>query len=99
MMIGGGSMKVKVKVFANLREICNESVVDVETDSLLVIDILEKLVKMYPEMEEEIFTDERQLKSFVHVFINGHNIIHKDGLLTKVNPDDQFALFPPVAGG
>ncbi|EKN68400.1 MoaD/ThiS family protein [Schinkia azotoformans] len=92
-------MKVQVKVFANLREICNASVVEVETASLVVIDILEELVKMFPAMEDEIFTEERTLKSFVHVFINGHNIIHKDGLLTKINPDDQFALFPPVAGG
>lgn len=92
-------MKAQVKVFANLREICNASVVEVETESLVVIDILEQLVKMFPAMEDEIFTEERTLKSFVHVFINGHNIIHKDGLLTKINPDDQFSLFPPVAGG
>lgn len=92
-------MKVQVKVFANLREICNSSVVEVETESLVVIGILEELVKMFPAMEDEIFTEERTLKSFVHVFINGHNIIHKDGLQTKINPNDQFALFPPVAGG
>lgn len=90
---------MKVKVFANLREICNASVVDVKTDSLLVIDILEELVKMFPPIEDEIFTEERTLKPFVHVFINGQNIIHKDDLLTKVKPEDQFALFPPVAGG
>lgn len=92
-------MRVKVKVFANLREICNSSVVEVEVDSLVVIDILEELVKMFPALNDEIFTEEKTLKSFVHVFINGHNIIHKDGLLTKIKPDDQFALFPPVAGG
>lgn len=92
-------MKVKVKLFANLREICDSSVVDVETDSPIVINILEELVKMFPAMEDEIFTEERKLKPFVHVFINGHNIIHKNDLLTMVHPDDQFALFPPVAGG
>ncbi|WP_017755197.1 ubiquitin-like small modifier protein 1 [Calidifontibacillus oryziterrae] len=90
---------MKVKVFANLRDICGSSVVDVPTHSLVVIDILEDLVKMFPALEDEIFTDERKLKQFVHVFINGQNIIHKDGLLTKVKEDDQFALFPPVAGG
>ncbi|MCG3084675.1 MoaD/ThiS family protein, partial [Anoxybacillus sp. LAT27] len=34
-----------------------------------------------------------------HVFINGCNIIHADGLETRVREEDQFALFPPVAGG
>lgn len=90
---------MKVKVFANLREVCDASVVDVATNSLVVIDILEELVNMFPALEDEIFTEERTLKPFVHVFINGQNIIHKDGLLTKMNKDDQFALFPPVAGG
>ncbi|WP_102348528.1 ubiquitin-like small modifier protein 1 [Bacillus sp. Marseille-P3661] len=92
-------MNVKVKVFANLREICGASIVEVPSETYVVIDILEELVRMFPDMEEEIFTEERILKQFVHVFINGHNIIHKDGLLTVINPEDQFALFPPVAGG
>jgi len=91
---------MKVKVFANFREICQGKTVDVpyhENDR--VIDILETLIKMYPALEDEVFTPERELKQFVHVFLNGRNIIHENGLLTHVREDDQFALFPPVAGG
>lgn len=89
-----------VKVFANFREICDAKAVEVPSEEGdTVIDILEELVKMYPALEEEVFTPERTLKQFVHVFLNGRNVIHENGLQTIVKADDQFALFPPVAGG
>jgi sulfur-carrier protein len=95
----GFGMVVLVKVFANLRKICGGVSVNIEVNGNRVIDILEQLVKNFPDLEEEIFTPERTLKPFVHVFINGRNIIHIDGFETKVTEKDQFALFPPVAGG
>ena len=89
-----------VKVFANFREICQAKTVEVPIDNgNRVIDIMETLIQMYPALEEEVFTPERTFKPFVHVFINGRNIIHADGLQTRVLESDQFALFPPVAGG
>jgi molybdopterin synthase sulfur carrier subunit len=91
---------MKVKLFANFREICLNKVVDVPSpDGSSVTQVLEDLIKLYPAMEEEVFDGERKLKPFVHVFINGRNIIHENGLNTLVSQQDQFALFPPVAGG
>lgn len=91
---------MKVKLFANFREICLDKVVEVPSASgSSVAQVLEDLIKLFPAMEEEIFNSDRQLKPFVHVFINGQNIIHRDGLNTVVTQEDQFALFPPVAGG
>jgi len=90
---------MQVKVFANLREICGGVKVEVKSDGDRVIDILDKMVEMFPDIEAEIFTEEKRLKPFVHVYINGKNIIHLDDLETKVKEQDQFALFPPVAGG
>jgi molybdopterin synthase sulfur carrier subunit len=89
-----------VKVFANFREVCQGKTVEVPaSDGNTVIQILETLITMYPALEDEVFNEERTLKPFVHVFINGRNIIHESGLQTKVKAEDQFALFPPVAGG
>jgi sulfur-carrier protein len=92
-------MVVLVKVFANLRKICGGVSVTVQANGNRVIDVLDELIRKFPELQEEIFTPEKTLKPFVHVFINGRNVIHADGLETKVNETDQFALFPPVAGG
>lgn len=88
-----------VKVFANLRDICGGVSVEVMPDGNRVIDILDKMVEMFPDIKEEIFTEEKTLKPFVHVYVNGRNIVHSDNLETLVKETDQFALFPPVAGG
>lgn len=88
-----------VKVFANLREICGGVTVEVLPDGERVIDVLDKMVEMFPALKEEIFTAEKELLPFVHVYVNGKNIIHLDDLETVVADTDQFALFPPVAGG
>lgn len=90
---------MQVKVFANLRAICGGVTVAVHPDGDQVIDVLEKMIVMFPDLEEEIFTVERKLKPFVAIYLNGRNIIHADDLQTKVVETDQFALFPPVAGG
>lgn len=98
-MEGKGGVCMQVKVFANLRVICGGVTVEVKPDGDRVIDVLEKMVEMFPDIEEEIFTPERTLRDFVHVYINGKNIVHLAGLETAVSETDQFALFPPVAGG
>lgn len=86
-------------MFANLRDICGGVSVEVKPDGDRVIDVLNKMVEMFPLLQGEIFTTEKELLPFVHVFVNGRNIIHADSLHTIVNEGDQFALFPPVAGG
>lgn len=88
-----------VKVFANLRQICGGVTVDVQPNGNQVMDVLDKMVEMFPDLQDEIFTMEKELLPFVHVYVNGRNIIHLDDLQTEVSEDDQFALFPPVAGG
>jgi sulfur-carrier protein len=90
---------MQVKVFANLRQICGGVTVEVKPDGNRVVDVLDKMIEMFPDLDEEIFTEEKQLKPFVHVYINGRNIVHDNDLETFVKDSDQFALFPPVAGG
>jgi sulfur-carrier protein len=90
---------VLVKVFANLRDICGGVTVDVQPNGERVIDVLDMMVEMFPDLHDEIFNSEKKLKPFVHVYINGKNIIHDADLETKVTEIDQIALFPPVAGG
>jgi len=95
----GERIYMLVKVFANLRQICGGVTVDVQPDGERVIDVLDKMIEMFPPLKDEIFTAEKELLPFVHVYVNGRNIIHLDDLETKVVETDQFALFPPVAGG
>ncbi|XJZ28149.1 ubiquitin-like small modifier protein 1 [Bacillota bacterium Lsc_1132] len=88
-----------VKVFANLRDICGGVTVNVEPNGNRVLDVLDKMIEEFPDLQPEIFTPEKTLKPFVHVYINGRNIVHDQELETRVEKTDQIALFPPVAGG
>jgi sulfur-carrier protein len=88
-----------VKVFANLRVICGGVSVEVQPEGDRVVDVLDKMVEMFPELKDEIFNEEKKLKPFVHLYVNGRNIIHAEDLETVVKETDQLALFPPVAGG
>jgi sulfur-carrier protein len=88
-----------VKVFANLRVICGGVSVEVHPDGDRAMDVLDKMIEMFPDLKEEIYTEEKKLKPFVHLYINGRNIIHAEDLETRVKESDQLALFPPVAGG
>ena len=71
---------MQVKVFANLRQICGGVTVEVKPDGERVIDVLDKMIEMFPDLDEEIFTEEKTLKPFVHVYINGRNIVHDQEL-------------------
>jgi sulfur-carrier protein len=89
-----------IKVFANFREICGGKTVTLPiNDGQSILSVLTQLIERFPLMDEELFTEEKKLKPLVHVFINGRNIIHLEGLTTPVKETDQIALFPPVAGG
>lgn len=90
---------MKVKVFANLREICGGVMVEVFPEENRVLDVLNEMIERFPDLENEIFEENGSLKPFVHVYINGKNIIHDKYLQTEVNEQDQLAIFPPVAGG
>lgn len=91
---------MKIKVFATYRDIAKAKEVDVPFgESPTVRKLLQALIALIPEFREELFTDEEQLKPFVHVFVNGRNIIHLKGLETSVLETDEIALIPPVAGG
>lgn len=56
---------MRVKVFAKLREICGGVVIDVSPDGNKIRNVLEKMTEMFPALEEEIFTEDKQLKPFV----------------------------------
>ncbi|MCD8510287.1 MAG: MoaD/ThiS family protein [Bacillus sp. (in: Bacteria)] len=91
---------MNIKVFANYREICGGKVVQLPiVEGQSIQSALDNLIDRFPPMEEELFTKDRELKPLIHVFINGRNIIHLDGLETKLKTSDEVALFPPVAGG
>jgi len=88
--------KIRVKLFANLREFTGTK--EIELDGDTAKDIIIKLCKKFPGLEAMVFKDEK-LHPFINVFLNGKNILESGGLETFLNPGDEIAIFPPVSGG
>jgi molybdopterin synthase sulfur carrier subunit len=90
---------IKVKLFANLREIAQTSSLSLTGES--VKDVLLSLTEHYPALEELVFEagTEKKLRGYINVFLNGNNIKHMEGLDTILNDDDELGIFPPVSGG
>ncbi len=91
---------MKIYFFATFRDLTKTKELEIPRQDLNTIQkLLTFLIERFPELQSELFTDNYQLKSHVHIFVNGRNIIHTNGLSTLITENDEIALFPPVAGG
>ena len=94
---------MKLLVFATYRQIVNAKSVEIPVSDkgTTVKELLQGLIEQFPAFETELFAEDNKdkLKPFIHLFVNGRNIIHLEGLATPVKNTDEIALIPPVGGG
>jgi molybdopterin synthase sulfur carrier subunit len=88
--------KIRVKLFANLREISGTK--ELEIECITVADSLQKLCERFPVLEGIIFKS-KSVQPYINIFLNGRNIFDSGGLGRKLNENDEIAIFPPVSGG
>ena len=87
-----------VKYFANLRDITKKKREEIKASNAR--ELLEILSEKYgKEFKEFMFDEAGNMKNGVIFLVNGKNILHLDGLKTKLKQDDEISLFPPAAGG
>ncbi len=60
--------------------------------------ILDDLCEAHPHLRAALF-EKDDLRPYVRVMVNGDDTELARGLDTPVAPDDQIAIFPPIAGG
>lgn len=90
---------LRVKFFANLRNVTRVREVDVEATENIGL-LLNKLVEMYgDQFRDTIFDDDGKLRKFYKILHNGRDIDFEQGLKTKLEKDDVVAIFPPAGGG
>ena len=80
--------KIKVRLFANLRELVGEKQITITVPSGVTVGYLNnEILKKYP-----------QLKSFSNKFVTSVNCKVTTGN-TIITSSDEIALLPPVSGG
>ena len=89
-------MKIKIKFFAGIRDITNQKETDLEfsTDSILLNDLISKLIDLYGNDLKTMLENEQAMVS-----VNGdlHDLTYNGSII--INDGDRCAIFPPIAGG
>jgi molybdopterin synthase sulfur carrier subunit len=60
--------------------------------------VLDQLTAQFPPFQEQVW-DGQALGSHIVITINGHTLDPLESLDSPVLPEDEIAIFPPIAGG
>ena len=92
---------MRVDFFATLRRIVGAKTVEFDIpEGANVGQLIDEIVRRFPELREMLLDDNGQLYRHVHVFVNGRDVPYiEDKLETVLKPDDVISVFPAVAGG
>ncbi len=89
-----------VRLYAGLREAAGQRDFEVDLpEDGVVGDLLKRLIALRPKLDGKILDKDGHVRQYVAVFVNGRDIRHLNGVATPVRPQDDIAIFPPVAGG
>lgn len=91
-------MAVIVSIAATLRSFAGKNA-KVELEGSSVGEVLHTLTDEYPDIGQALFDEEKHLRPFVNVYVNGDNMDVLEGAQTKVDNGDEILLLPVIAGG
>jgi MoaD family protein len=72
---------------------------EVEVKGATAGDAINALASAYPALEAHLFTEDRQLRDFINLFVGGVNINSLQGLNTPVTDNGEVMIVPAIAGG
>ena len=91
---------MEVRLYATLRPIAGKSKVMLEHGAgSTVRQLLDELVIKYPGLKRELFSNDNELHSRIHVFVDGRDVRYLDGLDMTIPENVDVCIFPPVGGG
>ncbi|MBW2543771.1 MAG: MoaD family protein [Deltaproteobacteria bacterium] len=87
--------------FASLREIVGARDFELSLPAdATVRDLAEELVRRWPELREQLFTDEGALSRRAAIYLDGRNVRWlPDADATRLSSVERVAVIPPAAGG
>lgn len=70
----------------------------VDADGETVGEVFAALIDRHPGLGDQLLEDGR-VRGFINVYVEDEDIRYIDGLDSPVEPDDEIAIMPAVAGG
>lgn len=92
-------MIVRIKAFANFRDILGRDLEVRLEDGSTVKELLDSLCETHQRMKSAIFDESGRVREYVVLMKNRKDIDSLEGLKTKLSEGDEVAILPPVAGG
>ncbi len=71
----------------------------VEVTGTTVAKALKALVDRYPDLRENLYTDDGDLRQFVNIYVDDEDIRYQDGPQTALDEGDEVSIVPSIAGG
>ena len=74
-----------------------QSAVEVEADT--VSEALRALVDEYPDLADNLYNEDDELRQFVNVYVGDEDVRFGDGVDTALESGDEVSIVPSIAGG
>jgi sulfur-carrier protein len=91
-------MTVQVKIPTVLRKHTEGNAV-VDAAGSTVRELIDDIVKRYPDFKDRVLSDDGELHRFINVYANDEDVRYLEGIDTRVSDGDIVAILPAVAGG
>ena len=96
-------MKITIKGYLTLKDVMGEqSTLELDIGNLTLFELLNELSDMFGHRFTEMVFDKARegLNEHVRILLNGRHYSHiPHKLNTRLQPNDEVSLFPPIAGG
>jgi molybdopterin synthase sulfur carrier subunit len=92
-------MIVRIRAFANFRDILGKDMKVEVKEGSTVKDLLDGLTSSQQRLQSALFDESGQIREYVILMKNRKNINSLSGLDTQLADGDEVALLPPAAGG
>ena len=89
---------VTVRIPTPLRS-ATEGQSTVEVAGTTVDDALRTLVEEYPDLKDNLYTEDNELRQFVNIYVGDDDIRFADGVDTALSSGDEVSIVPSIAGG
>lgn len=64
-----------------------------------VDDALRALVDRYPDLADNLYNEDDELRQFVNVYLGNEDVRTREGTDTPVESGDELSIVPSIAGG